>query len=1041
MKLGVPWSVKGIRPEARESAKEAARRAGVPLGDWLNSVIVNSAAQEGVDPDAIDLDEDQYGGEDIATVNAKLDSLTRRIDRLTRDSPEAYAPRHVRNADQRADLINRVDQRLDQFAHATHPAPSLAPSSPFGGLDRAVAEIAARQRALNGGPVAHQPGPSIAAPRAPVPTQDLSGLEEQLHRITAQIETLNRPGVEEAINALRGELAEIGQSVSEAMPRQAIDAIERQIQGLTHRVAEGRQAGVEHDVLAGLEHGIAEVRDALRTLTPAESLHGFQEAVDGLAHKIDSIVAQNDPATLQQLEHAIVTLRGISGHIASNETVGQLAEQVAALADKVDRIANASAAGDALANLEHRIATLSDALAERSQSGGAVPPGLEALVHSLTSKIEQLQSSRGDSVAVGHLEERIVKLVEKLDASDSRLGNLEVVERGLADLLLHMEEMRGQKSDGGLRAPAGVDTLKQDLARTQDALQAVNGTLAKVVDRLALIEHGSHANAPLVDAFEPLPQPVGKLAVRAVPQQAEQVPMPPSAAPIPPPAPPRFAPNAAPHQSLPPHTETPAANPARMQFRHIEPIDPDLPPDQPLEPGSGPPRRPHPGARIAASEADLGDANPAAVPPRSKSSFLAAARRAAKAAVDLAPKAAPREESKTSADSAHGSVRGRIAQKVKSLFVSASVIAIVIGGLQIGSTYFDFGTDKSNTRQLGLAGDAKVARDAGGKAEITASIMPGPETQPERQASRLPGMIPPATKFGIPSTAATPIIPDLPTTAFSSVPRLTGVSPATPSADITGSVSRGGRQPVRTIAPSAPGKLPNEIGGATLRQAATEGEAGAAYEVAIRFAEGRGVPANIEEAARWFERAARDGLAPAQFRLGSLYEKGQGVKKDLGRARQLYGSAAAKGNAKAMHNLAVLYAEGIEGKPDYALAAQWFRKAAARGVPDSQYNLGILCARGLGTEKSLAESYKWFALAADSGDTESARKRDEVAARLDPKGLAAAEQAVKAFKPEPQPPAAINVPAPDGGWDNAADSGAPARGKPKAPGAFEVGAR
>ena len=43
MKFGVPWSVKGIRPEARETAREAARRSGMSLGDWLNSVILQQA--------------------------------------------------------------------------------------------------------------------------------------------------------------------------------------------------------------------------------------------------------------------------------------------------------------------------------------------------------------------------------------------------------------------------------------------------------------------------------------------------------------------------------------------------------------------------------------------------------------------------------------------------------------------------------------------------------------------------------------------------------------------------------------------------------------------------------------------------------------------------------------------------------------------------------------------------------------------------------------------------------------------------------------
>ena len=38
-----------------------------------------------------------------------------------------------------------------------------------------------------------------------------------------------------------------------------------------------------------------------------------------------------------------------------------------------------------------------------------MPPKLEALVDSLSDKIEKLQGSRADTVAFGHLEDRIVK--------------------------------------------------------------------------------------------------------------------------------------------------------------------------------------------------------------------------------------------------------------------------------------------------------------------------------------------------------------------------------------------------------------------------------------------------------------------------------------------------------------------------------------------------------------------------------------------------------------------------------------------------------
>ncbi len=43
MKPGIPWSVKGIEPETREAAKEAARRSGMTLGEWLDAKIVDSA--------------------------------------------------------------------------------------------------------------------------------------------------------------------------------------------------------------------------------------------------------------------------------------------------------------------------------------------------------------------------------------------------------------------------------------------------------------------------------------------------------------------------------------------------------------------------------------------------------------------------------------------------------------------------------------------------------------------------------------------------------------------------------------------------------------------------------------------------------------------------------------------------------------------------------------------------------------------------------------------------------------------------------------
>ena len=65
-------------------------------------------------------------------------------------------------------------------------------------------------------------------------------------------------------------------------------------------------------------------------------------------------------------------------------------------------------------------------------------------------------------------------------------------------------------------------------------------------------------------------------------------------------------------------------------------------------------------------------------------------------------------------------------------------------------------------------------------------------------------------------------------------------------------------------------KLPTAIGSRRLRAAAAKGDPAAQFEIASRFADGRGVPQDLLAASDWFERAAKQGLAPAQFRLGGF---------------------------------------------------------------------------------------------------------------------------------------------------------------------------
>jgi localization factor PodJL len=1005
MRFGLPWRVKGIRHETRETAEVAARRAGLPLNEWLNAIILQQAASQGIKPQAQPGARNDSRPDDYSRVQMRPDHLSRRIEQITHAGPTAYAPKRTRHGDQLDDQFHGGTSRW--------PAPQSLPA-----FDQAVAEFTARRQALNA-------EENLATTRTPAQPQGVAGLEDQLRRITEQIEALKRPGVEDAIRLLRAELGQLGHTLNEALPRHAIETLEMQVQVLTQRIAEGREAGADSSALAGIENGLAEVRDALHNLMPAENLVGYNEAIRALTQKIDLIVADKNPATMQQLERSLATLREMSAHVASNDTVSRLSAQVQTIADKIDRVAVGSRSADTLDGLESRIDALTRALAERTQIDIVAPQRLEALVQTLSEKIAQLQKSGSSEIAASHLEDRIVKLTERLNASDSRLNKLDAIERGLADLLTHIEELRANKSSTIFRAEGpSIEVVRRDILQTRKSVEAVHRRLSDLFSHLATVEKSAPAISPETEtprsdnfdfAVSAISVPIASTdaAPKSVPEKIvpallrDEIPTP---EPIIRPA------------------ALPATPPAPSHIAAAEPIVSATPPDRPLEPGSGPPRRAiSPGLRIAASEAALGGARPAAGTSASKSNFIAAARRAAQAAGQGQNSRAAGPETRRAIDGATPPVGNGVAKRAKSALLVASIIAITAGSLQIMGNVFDFSIVDTIESKLtaGLDNDSNTE-------ESTATIAAIPDDEPEGTAeasapaesqsgdvtvSMLSPEVLPSLTPALPTSPPVPAAPPLLAPPALNAP---GALPTTPASDVTGSVAHpvgAAKQQASPQEPASADRLPASIGNARLRNAALGGDTGAAYEVAMRFVEGRGVSANLEEAARWFERAASKGLTPAQFRYASMLEKGQGVKKDLVAAQKLYIAAAGKGHAKAMHNLAVLYAEGAEGKPDYTSAAQWFRKAAEYGVADSQYNLGVLAARGLGTERNMAESYKWFALAAAQGDKEAAKKRDEIAPHLDAQTLASAQQVVKAFAPAQQPAEAITVAAPPGGWD------------------------
>jgi localization factor PodJL len=139
MNKAVPWSIKGVDFNAREAAKEAARRSGMSLGEWLNSVIADQADELGIDPE--DIDDTQ-----------RVEAVSRRLARMAPRDHYRAPPRAERGSasfdedpedpedqdEQRERLLRRSERRAavrmrhEDTRYAPEPEPTQDEYSPRG---------------------------------------------------------------------------------------------------------------------------------------------------------------------------------------------------------------------------------------------------------------------------------------------------------------------------------------------------------------------------------------------------------------------------------------------------------------------------------------------------------------------------------------------------------------------------------------------------------------------------------------------------------------------------------------------------------------------------------------------------------------------------------------------------------------------------------------------------------------------------------------------------------------------------------------------
>ena len=725
-----------------------------------------------------------------------------------------------------------------------------------------------------------------------------ASLEEQMRILTEEMAKVSPPvRAEEIAAALRKDLGEIAETLRNAVPPGALASLESQVRELGVRVEGNRASLQDHPVIAEIEASLADLRHRLEVMAPIGDVTSLAETVRTLSAKADAIASQvAAPERLQQLDEAIATLREVTGHIATPADIAALSRDIQALAEKVDN----SVQPEAVMTLDRRLSEMAAAFEGRQAEAVAIPPDLEALFEKLSNRLDSIELRSADPVALHSLDGRIAGIADKLDVSHAQLGRLDTVERGVAELVDQMQALRTHNDDkmqviqrelvdNATRAVSEpAEAIRRDVAtlkelqgaidrRTQDTFEAVYGTIEQVVDRLASIEEDRRPKIESGPQIPGLQGPGPRDPGLRDPEPRDPTPQNPG--------PKAAAEKAAPVLVADAPALAPAAAPLRerlvLAMEDAKPgavarsLATDLPPDAPLEPGSG-------GRRVRAMAGAIdriagADAAPVATPPVAgnaeptlRTNFVAVARRAAQAVAG--------EQSAPPSPTTHFAVSGepkgkrtgafvmRFGPQIKAVIVGISVVAIVLGALRLALDLF--------------AGP-------GGSASAPATEMQAPDAPPIAPPAMPANPPTPGKGAGLGSgTRGAAVAPEQAPRAAQ--PAAVAPPPAREAAPKS--------QEVRDTAAPAPvlardiakEPLPAAIGSKALIAAATSGDPAASYEVGARFADGTAVPQDLTAAASWFERAARGGIVMAQFRLGTMYEKGLGLKKDLQEARRLY---------------------------------------------------------------------------------------------------------------------------------------------------------
>ena len=426
----VPWHVKGVHPDARDVAREAARRSGVSVGTWLNSLIIK-AADERLPLGKLDASAPHDAGpvrnprpatpdDRVAVIGRQIDELKWRIDSLSRDDSARHAAASAAAEEMRsarlAEAIARIDRQLERLNGNRRAAPAArsetagqgvgdrktdeggaAGRSAGGGgaaggdpgVDAALAEITARQHALDDEFAQPQLFDAPAADPADKRTDERpaanAAIEQQLADIATQIKALQGSMHFDSL------AADLTRTVEQASPKRSIEAVEEQLRRLASETEAARAfAPPEH--LNLLRDDIADIGRRIADAMPPQAVAAIEQQVRSLTEEVERL---RPPLSAAEIADALRKDFAAVGN-ALEETVPRQAgatieEQMRMLTAEIGKLFPPVRAEEIAAALRKDLAEIADTLKNALPEGALA--SLEQEVRALGARIEANRES------------------------------------------------------------------------------------------------------------------------------------------------------------------------------------------------------------------------------------------------------------------------------------------------------------------------------------------------------------------------------------------------------------------------------------------------------------------------------------------------------------------------------------------------------------------------------------------------------------------------------------------------------------------------